>query len=353
LVKHHIDPVPIFFPLVITLDTGHLVLTVYVPDKQETPFITKDGRIYRRTHDSSDPVPETSRYALDQLVERGKEVSKRFARFSKDERTFSKAEEDGWLKIYISPYPFGLIEHPRVVSTSVIETLLEASKKLIQIPLLDKPEFPISGKIEFNAAYPTPNSIVLRHVDIQNESFNSLAIELDRFGRAKIFIPLQQIQLKDYDLSSLRSRLVYQQIFNRIKAQPDQRSTYLHFFDISKAWLGIATLVNYYLDWLGKSNTLTDFQVALELDEVWRYVPFYDLDEWGQHVEQFGLPVLMRNYVRFPEEEGKGQFISAEDNLWVNLCFSAGLACGLPGEFFARTFSSIIIDASGLGKSLR
>jgi hypothetical protein len=350
LVKDHIDPVPIFFPQVITLDTGHLVLTVYVPDKQETPFITKEGRIYRRTNDSSDPVTETSRYDLDQLVERGKEVSKRFARFSKDERTFSKTEEDGWLKIYISPYPFGLIEHPDVFSTSVIESLLEASKK--KIPLFDDIEIPISGNFEFNAAYLTPNSVVLRQTNIQNEAFNSLAIELDIFGRTKILIPLERFQLKDYDLSSIRSPLVHQQILNRIKAQPDGRSTHIHFFDIGKVWLIIAVLVNYYLDWLGKSTTLTGFQVALELDKVWRYVPFYDFDSWGKHVEQFGLPVLMRNYVRFPEEEGKGQIIS-KNSFWFVLCLTVGLACGLPPELFKNALGQIIIDADGLGKYLR
>lgn len=225
LVKHHIDPVPIFFPQVVTLDTGHLVLTIYVPDNQETPFITKDGRIYRRTHDSSDPVPETSRYALDQLAERGKEVSKRFAKFSQDERTFSKAEEDGWLKIYISPYPFGLIERPDVFSMSVITDLLEASRKPIQFPLLDDFEMNMSGNIEFNAAYTTTNSVILRQTNIQNEAFNSLTIELDTFARTKIFIPLQRVQMKDYNLSSIRSSIVLEQILNRIKAQPDGKST--------------------------------------------------------------------------------------------------------------------------------
>ena len=69
LVKHHIDPVPIFFPQIITLGTGNIVLAVYIPENQETPFITRDGRVYRRTYDSSDPVPETSRYTLDLLIE--------------------------------------------------------------------------------------------------------------------------------------------------------------------------------------------------------------------------------------------------------------------------------------------
>lgn len=352
LVKHHIDPVPIFFPQVITLDTGNLVLTIYIPDRQETPFITKDGRLYRRTYDSSDPVPETSRYAIDQLVERGKEVSKRFTSFSKDERTFSKSEEDGWLKIYISPYPFGLIEHPDIFSESVLEDLLKASRKAIQFPLFDDPEMTISGNIEFNAAYPTPSSVVLRQTNIQNEAFNSLSIELDTFSRAKIFIPLQRVQLKEYSLSSIRSSIVRQQILNRFKVEGEKYNTDLNFFDIGKIWLVIAVLANYYLEWLGESKILTGFQVALELDGVWRHVPFYDFDSWGEHVERFGLPVLMKNYVRFPEEEGKGRIISVDNNLWIGLCLSVGLTCGLPPEFFASALGPVIIDASQLSKPL-
>jgi predicted HTH transcriptional regulator len=77
--KQHTDPVPMFFVSLVELDTGNLVLVVNVPGNQDTPFITSDGRLYRRTHDSSDPVPETSRYALDQLMERGQLASKRFA----------------------------------------------------------------------------------------------------------------------------------------------------------------------------------------------------------------------------------------------------------------------------------
>jgi len=58
VVKSHITPIPVFFPQVITLTADLLVLVVYIPGEQDTPFITKDGRIYRRVADSSDPVPE-------------------------------------------------------------------------------------------------------------------------------------------------------------------------------------------------------------------------------------------------------------------------------------------------------
>jgi hypothetical protein len=351
LIKHHIDPVPILFPQVITLDTGNIVLIVYVPDNQETPFITSDGRIYRRTHDSSDPVSETSRYSLDQIVERGKEVSKKFAKFSKDERTLIREKENGWLKIYISPYPFGLIKPPDIFSTSVIKNLLEASRKSIEFPLKDS-KINISGNIEFNAIYPTTNSLILRQTNFQSEAFNSLTVEFDKFGRAKIFIPLPQGKMKGSALQNLCSPMVKQQIIARLRAEDEGHNIQylLNFFDVGKLWLTTSILSNYYLEWLGDLSTITGFQVALEFDNVWRCVPFYDFDSWGRQVQQFGLPVLMRDYVRFPEEEGKGIIFSTENDLWMKLCLFIGLSCGLPVELFADSISEILMNTSRTGK---
>src|SRR5437588_5427959 len=68
-----IDPVPVFFSQVVTLTPKRVVLVVYVPGEQDTPFITKDGRIYRRVSDSSEPMPETQRPALDHLVVQGRD----------------------------------------------------------------------------------------------------------------------------------------------------------------------------------------------------------------------------------------------------------------------------------------
>src|SRR6266581_7747514 len=66
-----IDPIPVFFPQVVTLAPKRAVLVVYVPGEQDTPFITRDGRIYRRVSDSSNPVPENQRLAVDHMVEQG------------------------------------------------------------------------------------------------------------------------------------------------------------------------------------------------------------------------------------------------------------------------------------------
>jgi predicted HTH transcriptional regulator len=79
IAKSHIDPVPIFYPRVIEIGSNRAVLVVQIPSEQETPFISKDGRIYRRLHDSSDPVAESNRYAVDRLVEEGRKSADRFS----------------------------------------------------------------------------------------------------------------------------------------------------------------------------------------------------------------------------------------------------------------------------------
>src|SRR5437763_11216397 len=56
--KSRISPTPVFYPQVVNLTSDLVVLVVYVPEDQDTPFLTKDGRIYRRIADSSDPVFE-------------------------------------------------------------------------------------------------------------------------------------------------------------------------------------------------------------------------------------------------------------------------------------------------------
>jgi len=91
-VRDHTDPSPLFFPQLVEVAPGRSVLAVHVPESDDTPHVCSDGRIYRRGADASEPVFEKDRYALDRLVERGKESVRRFDEFCVDERTFSEAE---------------------------------------------------------------------------------------------------------------------------------------------------------------------------------------------------------------------------------------------------------------------
>ena len=191
-VKSNVDPMPFFEQRLVDMGSGRAVLVVEIPDNQETPFITRDGRIYRRVNDSSDPIPEDNRYAIDRLVDHGKEVSKQFEEFCTDQRTFSKAEEkNGWVNVFLSPYPLGTIDKFVPASADEIDKLLQMSKKQIIMYDEEKKVVLASSSIPFNSGQTGVFSTILRQVEPSLIAFNSLTIELFKDGRAKLSVPLK------------------------------------------------------------------------------------------------------------------------------------------------------------------
>ncbi len=164
-IRSGIDPVPVFFPQVVTLAPKRAVLVVYVPGEQDTPFITKDGRIYRRVSDSSEPKPETQRPAVDYLVEQGRDHARAFQQFCQDPRTFSNGEASTpWVNIFLSPYPLGMIERFELTSQGGLERLLKHSQETI--PLVrggDEAPLPL-GYLPFQQGRAMLNSVFLKQI---------------------------------------------------------------------------------------------------------------------------------------------------------------------------------------------
>jgi hypothetical protein len=262
IVKSHIDPIPVFYSQLVKLGQDKVLLVIHIPDNQETPFITRDGRIYRRLSDSSDPVPENDRYAVDRLVDKGSEIAKRFERFCQDERTFCQAEENqGWVNIFLSPYPLGTVERWDIISNEGIEKLIQLSHNPIRIYLEDGAEFG-TGNLPLNSGQLAFGAVVLRQVEPCNAAFNSLTAELFLNGRAKFLIPLQYIPLlRQHDTEGLKSPRARQAIEEIWRGDRELNTSSLRFFDIVSLWLTVMDLVSYYQEWLGVPQT--DFHAAL------------------------------------------------------------------------------------------
>jgi len=347
-VRHNIDPAPLFFPQVVTLRSGNLACIVYVPGNQATPFVTRDGRIYRRTSDSSEPVPEASRHALDQLVERGKSSDRAFARFAKDTRTFSKSEEQGWAHIYISPEPLGVVFKDNLANHDAVVQLLSSTSESRTI-LKAGDDITISGNISCNSARPTTSSVILRQVAPQREAFNSLSLEYDELGRARIHIPLDvSPEHSGWNLRGIRSAIARSAV--EAKIAPARDETFLKQFDIGRLWLVTAISVSHYLDWLGSEGMAGNFRVALGFSETWRYVPFIDADEWGTYVATLGVPVTTSSAMEIPSDPAS-RYHLRRDGLWIGICLEQAYAFGLTGEVFSRLLNVALLQAQARSAS--
>lgn len=294
VVQSHIDPIPELLIQEISLNPERSVLVAFVPSDQDTPFITTDGRVYRRVHDSSSPISESDRRSFDLLIQSGRERRNEFLEFCQDERTFSQAEVDPWLSVYVSPYPRIPLRSQLHASNDSVQNIFSLSNRNLDIPMVEGTS--ISGHVEFNAAYPTSQSTVLRQASASGVATNSLEIELFNDGNAKIFIPLRVIghPPNQDGIQSAKARNAIQHFCNNM---PEERANLLRWFDVASLSLRIAVLFTLYRTWLGEVPEYTKLNVAGVLTNAWRLVPFFDADAWGEQVMQIGLPMVRKNDV--------------------------------------------------------
>lgn len=372
VIKTHISPSPMFLAQVVTLPSGNLVLVVYVPEGQDSPFISQDGRIYRRKHDSSDPIPEADRYAVDRLVEQGRKSQEQFARLCKDERVFSKDEgARAWASIYVQPYPLWTVDRRHKTGfTSSLDEAIALSQQTRTIPLAPaSPEdtetdesrsesdssaqspnseqrpapapFTVSGNIPLTSGMLTSRSIVLRQIDSARVGINAhISVEFFWDGSAKFHFELPIISsflmtemLEGGGQGNIKHDSVRESLLKLLNDDKDGHGiTRLKFVDVATLWATVAFLVTYYQAWLGDEPTLNDVKVAISLTGVWRSCPFLDANEWADYLDKYGLPVLQQDDVWVPANVRYTDPQPYTDLLWLRVCALLQLALGFPNE---------------------
>ena len=333
IIKSHIDPAPIFYLHLVDLGEGRAVLIAYIPDNQETPFILQEGRIYRRVGDSSNPMLENDRYALDRLVDAGRQVERAFEDFCKDSRTFSQVEDgNGWVSIFLEPYPLNNIAFDGVgwYTNDKVEQLIKLSEQLMPILMADGAEWG-TGNILFNSAQITGRSIILRQVSAPFGN-NVLTIEIFNDARVRFFIPLQVINwVNTESLQNLRSKCVKNIISESISQGQD--FYFLKFFSIDQLWASIGILFSYYrvaTQQFFPNENITSFRGAISIDDIWRHVPFIDDDAWADHINKFHFPIMnysSRFIPAFPQKYL--DFDTETEAIWFELALLTSIELGI------------------------
>ena len=346
-----ISPVPIFFPQVVTLASGKLVCVVFVPDNQETPFITKDGVIYRRTFDSSNPVAENDRHAIDRLVDRGKTGAHYFKRFARDDRTFSEAESNvAWLRVFLTPLPHGIIDR-QLRDIDVLRQAQRLWNEQVSIPF-NIPDMHITGGTRFDAARTTSNSIILRQVVPSSDWLHSnVSVELNTLGGGKLLLP---IPMKRFEV--LCAEMTSQGIRDMVRQRMQSRVVpgMLEAFDLGETCLALAILINHYQRWLGRGDLVSEFACAIELHNVWRVVPLFDDDTWVEYVKEFGLPIMATKSARTPLSDGSFGSATNENMTWTLLCGHVALMFGFrPRSTASASEEQLLVPTSARSRHRR
>ncbi len=325
--KGNLSHMPFFETFVIPLANGNHVIMVVVPEGKNPPYINSDGRIYRRQGAGSDPIPETNRIVIDDLYNKSKGYEKEIEDFRIGNLGMTEAEfEEPTLEIYVNTQPF---------NKWVIE---EFNKKDFLRIFSDSKEIKdsvtsVNLHIPFDTLSTFHQGISLRQMYSRDLAFNGLTFELDVFGNARFFIPLERLDLSRMDayLSKCLSSVVgrYSGGIENIKV-----------LDGGKLFTLIVGLLNLYEEFLSQINFPNNLEVKFKLSNCHRTLLFFESESFVDYIEKNGLPICMKEsqyFPQFPVAVGNDELKNTDRLLHLLVQSSRVLeALGVPSEISTR-----------------
>ncbi|MCK5833961.1 ATP-binding protein [bacterium] len=106
IIKTGITPIPTFKTKLINTERNYFVLITYVERGLDSPYITQDGRIYRRVNTGKNPIPESDRYSIQKLFERRELLKQEISSYTNDIEDIQPDSSNVYLESFLMPKPF-------------------------------------------------------------------------------------------------------------------------------------------------------------------------------------------------------------------------------------------------------
>jgi hypothetical protein len=290
----HLNPTPHFEIKVlrghcqeIGLSENHAVICVSIPRSSSAPHIHKEGRIYRRVSDASEPKPENDRFVLDQLWHRADEIKQYHKDWYEHDPEFSEYEKQ-------LPYiRLMLIADTWLERDVVVDAGADTIRNIFS-KNLDK-----GITIPFDTVYTTADGFIARQLK-DNDPQNLLLTWRLRFNlESDVIIPLpiskisstDQLEffLNGYEHANIFTKRINQYPFSSLRIVDLN-----HFFAILSGVAWIQEQLCKLAKWS------EGYFYKIKLLNSWRTVPYIDSNMIIQQFYKIGLPMCMDSVTSFP-----------------------------------------------------
>lgn len=279
-VANHAQPTPYFRVKALHgpaaslgLPADRCIIMCQIPWGPEAPYIHKDGRIYRRVGDGSEPRPENDRYVLDQLWKRSAKITSEYTEWIGRELETSKAEENAaYVRIFLIADFWGDHEPMKSVPLQTVHSIMSDTTGDYAIP--------------FDNIYRTSYGCVARQISTNDPENLGLTWKLGRNFQSEIIIPLSKFRhdnllelgrwLEGYDHAKRFLKLCYEQRYHS--------PTIIDLNILLHVLLGITRIQVALAKEFGWTGPVS---AKIEISGIWRTIPFFDstlvLDEYEKH----------------------------------------------------------------------
>ncbi|MCP4607571.1 MAG: ATP-binding protein [Planctomycetes bacterium] len=284
-VKDVINPSPYYEYKILTgpsaeigLPNNKSVVVVTIPSGPNAPYIHSDGRIYRRVADSSDPKPETDRFILDQLWQRGQKSQAQLASFLQTELILSKGEDElSYFELFLLPDPLGAAgQHSNLTFDQFVELMTDTTIPGTSVPC-DNFYTMAGGFIGRQISTNDPYNLVFTWRHYTN-------------GFSVVSVPFASAPIDTIEIGGWLHG--YEQETTLLKLIPSRRHSTSHLLDINQLLLVIVGAINQQRRLMELGGIRGPLYAKAALRNIWRRIPFLDTERYIRLVSEYGFPVI-------------------------------------------------------------
>ena len=303
----HLNPTPFFETRVlrgpcveIGLAEGTSVVAIEIPQSHTAPHIHKDGRIYRRVGDGSEPKPETDRFILDQLWRRADPIREVTRKWVESDPEFSQAERDNpYVRLLLCTDPWRQRDPYLSAPFHEIRSILTSTEEAV-------------SSIAFDTVHTTAGGLIARQAKGNNPHNYLLTWKMGRDMSCDIVMPLPMYARNPLDLliSDLNG---YDHSVSFINILKEQGYTQPRIVDLNFMMVLLISFVSKYQRLLRLANAKGEFYFKARVLNAWRILPFIDAEEVLGEFEAHGMPMIMDSTITVPIGDTPGSFARIDE----------------------------------------
>lgn len=301
--SEHLNPAPYFETKVLLgpcVDVGlaadAAVAVIRIPQGQVGPHVHRDGRIYRRVADGSEPKPETDRFVLDQLWER-RELVRRITRdWVGRDPELSKGEDDvPYVRVLMCVDPWQQRNRRLQAAASQIRDIVTDDRVTA------------SPSVPFDTFYRAGEGFVGRQVKNNDPHSYGLTWRIWRDLACELVLPLPLYG--NEGVAGIASALVGYEHGRRF-AEICRAAGYAHprVADLNFLVSVLMGVTAKYRRLLKLGGVEGMFYYKARVLNFWRVLPFIDVAEIVGEYEKYGLPIAIDGEFAYPEGDEPGSF---------------------------------------------
>ena len=304
----HLNPTPFFETEVLRgpcaengLAEGKAIIAVEIPQSHTAPHVHKDGRIYRRVADGSEPKPETDRFVLDQLWRRAEPILEMTRKWVERDPEFSReVKEPPYVRVLLCVDPWYQRDPWLGASLHEIRRIL-TSYEVAGIP-----------SIPFDTVYTTTGEIIAggiiaRHLKGNDPYHYGLTWKLQRDLSCDIALPLSLYAPNALE-DLLREFDGYQCAERFVDILREQGHTQPRVADLNFLMSLLINIVSKYRRLLNLADAEGKFYFKARALNAGRIIPFIDDEKVLGEFKAHGSPMILDSTVTVPPGDDPDSF---------------------------------------------